>query len=56
MPRPVNRGSNRRCGGAESAAAPCGFGGGYIVSPANALTPDISFGNLEALFEVARDG
>jgi uroporphyrinogen decarboxylase len=29
------------------------FGGGYIVSPANVLTPDIPFDNLEALFEAA---
>jgi uroporphyrinogen decarboxylase len=29
------------------------YGGGYIVSPANVLTPDIPFENLVALFEAA---
>jgi len=29
------------------------FGGGLIVSPANVLTPDIPFENLEALFKAA---
>ncbi len=27
------------------------YGGGYLVSPANVLTPEIPFANLEALFE-----
>ncbi|MBC8870039.1 MAG: hypothetical protein H8E44_11510 [Planctomycetes bacterium] len=29
------------------------YGGGYIISPANVLTPEIPFENLEALFEAA---
>lgn len=29
------------------------YGGGYVVSPANVLTPEIPFENLEALFEAA---
>jgi uroporphyrinogen decarboxylase len=31
------------------------LGGGFIVSPANVLTPDIPLENLEALFEAAHD-
>ena len=31
------------------------FGGGYLVSPANVLTPEIPFANLEALFEAAHE-
>jgi len=32
------------------------YGGGYIVAPANVLTPDIPLENLVALFETAHDG
>jgi len=31
------------------------FGGGFILSPANVLTPEIPFENLEALFEAAHE-
>ena len=31
------------------------FSGGYLVSPANVLTPEIPFDNLEAMFEAARE-
>jgi uroporphyrinogen decarboxylase len=31
------------------------FGGGYLVSPANVLTPEIPFANIEALFEAAHE-
>jgi uroporphyrinogen decarboxylase len=31
------------------------FGGGYIVSPANVLTPDIPLENLEALFRAGHE-
>lgn len=31
------------------------FGGGYLISPANVLTPEIPFANLEALFQAAHE-
>lgn len=31
------------------------FGGGFLVSPANVLTPEIPFANLEAMFQAAHE-
>ena len=44
--------SATRCAGSSDLLG-LRFGGGYLVSPANVLTPEIPLANLEALFQAA---